>query len=170
MDLAPLLIWLKLIHVLGAFGLVLAHGASVAVAFKLRGERDRIRIQALVELSNAYLNAFYLALVVVLVAGILAGIAGGYWTDGQLWLWASLVVFFAMIIGMYVLAAPYYEAVRHAVGLATFNDLRKGLDPPPPIEEGELAVLLASPRPIYIAALGLGGVALLVYLMVIKPF
>ena len=42
MDLGPLLIWLKFIHVLAALALVLAHGASAAVAFKLRRERDRV--------------------------------------------------------------------------------------------------------------------------------
>jgi hypothetical protein len=170
MDLAPFLIWLKLIHILAALALVLAHGASTAVAFKLRGERDRVRIQALVDLSNAYLNAFYLAFTVVLIAGILSGIAGGYWTSGQLWIWASLIVFFATAIGMYLLASPYFETIRHAVGIATFNDIRKGLEPPSPLGDGELAVLLASRRPIPIAAVGLGGIVLLVYLMVIKPF
>ena len=170
MDLAPFLIWLKLLHILGALGLMLTHGASSAVAFKLRGERDRVRIQALVELSNTYLNAFYLALAVVLIAGILTGIAGGYWTSGQLWIWASLILFFATVIAMYLLATPYFEAIRHAVGIATFNDIRKGLAPPPPLGDRELVILLASRRPISIAAVGLGGIVLLVYLMVVKPF
>src|SRR5712691_11801215 len=107
MDLGPFLVWLKFIHILGALGLVLAHGASAAVAFKLRSERDRARIGALVDLSNAYLNSFYLAFTVVLIAGILTGIAGGYWTSGQLWTWAALVLFFVIAVGMYVLATPY---------------------------------------------------------------
>ena len=170
MDVAPFLIWLKFIHILGALALVLTHGASTAVAFKLRGERDRVRIRALIDLSNAYLNAFYLALAVVLIAGILTAIAGGYWTNGQLWIWASLVLFVAILIGMYVLATPYYQEVRHAVGIPTYNDLRKGLAPPPPLGDHELASLLASRRPISIAAVGLGGILLLDYLMVIKPF
>jgi hypothetical protein len=170
MDLAPFLIWLKFVHILAALGLVLTHGASAAVSVKLRGERDRVRIGALIDLSNAYLNAFYLAFAVVLFAGILAGIAGGYWTGGQLWIWASLILFFAIAVGMYALATPYYEQVRHAVGIATFQDLRKGLSPPPPLADVELARLLASRRPFEISAVGLGGIALLVYLMVIKPF
>jgi hypothetical protein len=33
--------WVKLVHVLAIFGLLAAHGVSVGVAFKLRGERDR---------------------------------------------------------------------------------------------------------------------------------
>ena len=170
MDLAPFYVWLKLIHVLGALALVLTHGASAAVTFKLRGERDRVRIGALIDLSNAYLNAFYLALAVVLFAGILTGIGAGYWTSGQLWIWASLVVFVAILIGMYALAMPYFRDVRHALGMATFQDVRQGVAPPPPADDRALAELLTSGRPMAIAAVGLIGIVLLVYLMVLKPF
>lgn len=170
MDLAPFLVWLKLLHILGALGLLLAHGASAAVSFKLRGERDRVRIQALLDLSGASLNAFYLAFAVVLFAGILTGIAGGYWTSGQLWIWASLILFVATVVAMYVLASSWFASVRHAVGVATLQDIRKGLQPPPPLEDEELAALLTSRRPLTIAAVGLGAIVLLVYLMVLKPF
>jgi hypothetical protein len=170
MDLVPLLIWLKFIHVLGALGLVLTHGASAAVAFKLRGERDRGRIGALIDLSSAYLNAFYVSLAVVLFAGILAGIAGGYWTSGQLWIWVALIIFIAIVVGMYLLATPYYEQVRHGIGMASFNDIRKGLEPPPSLGDDELAVVLVSRRPLWVAAIGLIGIVVLVYLMVLKPF
>jgi hypothetical protein len=170
MDLAPFIIWLKLIHVLGALALMLAHGASAAVAFKLRTERDRTRIGALVDLSGASLSVFYVALLVVLVAGILTGIAGGYWTSGLLWIWASLVVFLVIVGGMYAMASSFFRDVRHAIGMATMFDARRGDSPPAPVGEGELAELLSSPRPMAVAALGLIGIAVLVYLMVLKPF
>jgi hypothetical protein len=170
MDLAPFYAWLKLLHVLGALGLVLAHGASVAVTFKLRGERDRVRIGALLDLSNAYLGAFYLAFAVVFIAGILTGISGAYWTSGQLWIWVAVVVFFAIVMGMYGLAMPYFRDLRHAIGLRTFEDIQKGLEAPPPASDAELAILLRSSRPIWVAAIGLIGILVLVYLMVVKPF
>ena len=170
MDLAPIYVWLKLIHVLAALGLVLAHGASAAVTFKLRSERDRVRIGALVDLSNAYLNAFYLAFAVVFSAGIVTGIAGGYWTNGQLWIWAALVVFVAIVVGMYALAVPHFEQLRHALGLQTFQDVRKGQPAPSPATDSELLALLQSGRPMGVAGVGLVGIVLLVYLMVVKPF
>jgi hypothetical protein len=170
MDLAPYYVWLKLLHVLGALGLVLAHGASAAVTFKLRGERDRVRIGALVDLSNAYLNAFYLAFAVVFIAGILTGISGAFWTSGQLWIWVALVVFVAIVVAMYALAVPHFQELRHALGVRTFQDIRKGLDAPPPASDAELIQLLRSNRPIWVAAVGLIGIVLLVYLMVVKPF
>ncbi|MBI2762276.1 MAG: hypothetical protein HYX54_00745 [Chloroflexi bacterium] len=170
MDLTPWLPLLRLIHVLAAFGFVLVHGASAMVAFKLRGERDRTRIQALLELSNAFLNWMYVALLVLLVAGILSGIAGGHWTDGRYWLWASLGLLIAIIAAMYVFAAPHFEALRHALGMATFNDLQKKLTPPPPATDAELARLLESSKPMQAAVIGIGGIALVVALMMLKPF
>lgn len=170
MDLGPLLIWLKFIHVLAALALVLAHGASAAVAFKLRRERDRVRIGALVDLSGASLSLFYLALLVVLVAGILAGIAGGYWTSGMLWIWVSLIVFVVIVAGMYALASPYFRDVRHAIGTPTMIDIRRGVEAPPALDDRGLDQLLMSSRPMAVAAVGLVGIVLLVYLMVIKPF
>lgn len=170
MDLGPLLIWLKFIHVLAALALVLAHGASAAVAFKLRSERDRARIGSLVDLSGASLSLFYLALLMVLVAGILTGIAGGYWTSGMLWIWVSLIVFVVIVMGMYALASPYFRDVRHAIGAPTMIDIRRGLEPPLALDDRELDQLLMSSRPMAVAAIGLVGIVLLVYLMVVKPF
>ncbi len=170
MDLTALRPWLILVHVLAVLGFVLVHGASASVAFRLRGERDPARVRALLELSNAYLTWAYVALLVLLVSGIVAGIVGGWWTGGQLWLWVSVGLLVAVIVGMYAVAAPYFESLRHAVGLPTYQDLRKGLDPPAPVSGDELALLLASPRPAIVAAVGLGGITLIATLMVIKPF
>lgn len=170
MDLTPWLPFLKVVHVLAAFGFVLVHGASAMVAFKLRGERDRTRIQALLELSNAYLNWLYVALLVLLLAGILSGIAGGHWNGGQYWLWVSLGLLIAILVAMYVLATPHFDALRHALGLPTFDDTRKKVAPPPPATDADLVSLLVSGRPIQAAIIGLGGIAIVVGLMVLKPF
>jgi hypothetical protein len=170
MDLSPWLPLLKLVHVLAAFAFVLVHGASAMVAFKLRGERDRTRVQALLEVSNAYLMWLYVALLVLLIAGVLSGIAGGYWTGGQYWLWASLGLLVGVIVAMYAIATPHFDALRHALGLATFNDVRKKLAPAPPATDADLASLLASSRPIQSAVIGIGGIAIIVALMILKPF
>ena len=170
MDLTPWLPLLRLVHVLAAFAFALVHGASAMVGFKLRGERDRTRIQGLLELSNAYLNWMYLALLVLLLAGILSGIAGGYWTSGRYWLWVSLGLLIGIVVAMYVIAAPHFEALRHALGIPTFNDVRNKQAPPPPATDEDLARLLGSSKPIQAAAIGIGGMAIIVALMMLKPF
>src|SRR5437764_15347560 len=102
MDLKPFHSWLVLLHILGVFAFLLAHGASVAVAFRVRSERDPTRIRALLDLSNGYLNAMYGGLVALLIFGILAGISGAWWTSGRLWIWAALVVLVGIVVGMYL--------------------------------------------------------------------
>jgi hypothetical protein len=170
MDIAALRPWLVLSHVLAVLAFVLVHGASAIVAFRLRSERDPVRVRALLELSNAYLNWMYGALLILLLSGIAAGIVGGWWTSGRLWLWASLALLVAVFVGMYAVAAPHFEALRHAVGLATYQDIREQRDPPPPVTDGELATLLESRRPAAVAMIGLGGIALITALMILKPF
>lgn len=170
MDLAPYLPVLRLVHVLGVLAFVLVHGASAMVAMRVRGERDPIRIRALLELSSAYQGWGWIALLIVLVSGILGGIAGGWWTSGQLWLWASVGVFIAITALMTPIPTAYLNDVRHAVGMATCDDTRKKLEPLAPVSDEELARVLDSNRPNIGAAIGLGGLAILVWLMMFKPF
>jgi hypothetical protein len=170
MNLGPFHSWLVLVHILGVFGFLIAHGASVAVAFRLRSEREPARIRALLDLSSSYLNALYLMFLVLLVGGILAGVSGGWWTSGKLWIWVALVVLVGIAIGMYVVALPFFNNVRHAVGLATYQDAQKGLPPPEPLPAGQLETLLSSPAPITTAAIGFGGIVIIAWLMVLKPF
>jgi hypothetical protein len=54
--------------------------------------------------------------------------------------------------------------------VATFDDMRKQREPPPPAPDEELARVLASPQPVIAAAIGVGGIAVLVWLMMLKPF
>jgi len=170
MDLAPYLPLFKFVHVLAALAFVLVHGASAAVALRVRGERDRTRIIALLELSSAFQMWGWIALAVLFFGGIVSGIAGGWWLGGQFWLWASLGVFLGITFLMTPIPTAYLNDVRHAVGMATYNDTKKNLEPPAPLPEEELAKVLDSNRPIIGAAIGLGGLAILVWLMMFKPF
>jgi hypothetical protein len=170
MDLGWLRPWLILIHVLSVVAFALVHGISAGVGFKLRTEREPARIRALLELSNAYLGTMYAALVLILVSGILAGIVGGWWTSGRLWIWVALGVFVAVGVAMYPLGVQHFDRLRGAVGLQTYAQKRSGGPPPDPASPAELELLLQSSRPVTVAAIGIGGLAILVWLMVLKPF
>ena len=74
--------WIVLLHVLGAFTFMTAHGASAGVVFKLRRGTSRERIAALLELSSASLRVTYLALLVMLLAGVAVGFWGSWWGRG----------------------------------------------------------------------------------------
>jgi hypothetical protein len=79
-------------------------------------------------------------------------------------------VLVAAIFAMYLLASPYYNRVRVAVGVQTYDQKRKGIQPGPPAPAGEIHRLLRSPQPFLV--MGTGTIALLVilWLMVYKPF
>ena len=84
----------------------------------------------------------------------------------MLWIWASLVVFVVILVGMYAMASTYFRDVRHAIGAPTMIDIRRGVEPPPALGDPELDRLLMSGRPTAVAAIGLIGIGLLVYLTV----
>jgi hypothetical protein len=169
MNLAPFLPWLVFLHIVGAFGLVLAHGVSVFAAFAIRGTRERARIVSLLELSGVSLGVLYISLLLLLLGGILAGIAAGWYTSGRLWIWAALILLILIVVSMYAMASRYYALVRNAVGLKAATD-PKDAPPPAPASEQELDALLRTNRPEQLAGIGGIGFLLILYLMVFKPF
>jgi hypothetical protein len=167
MNLAPYLSWIIYIHIVAAFAFVLSHGVSAFVAFRIRGERDPARIGALLDLSAASLGVMYTSLLLVLVAGILAAVVGGFFA--QLWPWAAIVTLVVVAGAMYPLASAYYTNVRHAIGQRTQRD--KPTDPAPvPMDAAGLATLLDNRRPEAIAVVGIVGLLVILWLMVLKPF
>ena len=155
------------VHVAGAFVFVLSHGVSMTVAFKLRRERDPTRIAALLELSEVSIYGVYAGILIVLASAIALGFMGGWW--GDLWMWISLALLIGLVVGMFFLGTTHYTKVRHAVGIKGYTD-KKDAPMPVPASPEELAALLASPRPFVLAAVGGGGLLILLWLMYFKPF
>jgi len=168
-DLGAYQSWFNLIHVLAVMAFILTHGLSGLMALRIRGERDRARIQTMVQLSSSFLVWGWLALAVLFVAGVLAGIAGGWWTSGRLWIWASLGVFVGVTILMTPIASSYMEAVRHGVGLPSLADQRRKQVAPEPASDEELERILGSSKPIWAAMIGVAGIVVLTWLMMSKP-
>jgi plastocyanin len=151
--------WWVFVHLVGVFGLLVSHGVSVAVTFRLRAERDPARAVALLEISGSSITAFYVSLGVLLLGGVGAAFDGGLWGYG--WIWASLATLAAVIAAMYALARPYYHRIRFVATALT---------------EGSRAVtpeqferLLQAPRSLSVAAIGFAGLVLILYLMLFKP-
>ena len=164
MDLYP---WIVFIHVAAAFLFVMGHGASMWTSDQIRRERDPARIRALLELSTRSLGLVYTALVTLLVAGIAAGIMGGHFSRG--WIWAAIVVLIAIIVLMYALASRYYARVREAVGMRSYM-MPKDAPEPTPVSAEELALLVDNRRPDVIGLVGIIGLLIILWLMMLKPF
>ena len=159
--------WVVVAHVVAAFTFALAHGVSAFVAFRLRQERRPDHVATLIGLSSASLSVMYPALGVLLIAGVAAGFMGDWW--GSAWIWISIGVLLAVATAMFLLGTRYYIAVRHAVGLTAPQDGRNA-QPPPIAPAEELDALLTSSRPQLLALIGGMGLALLIWLMEVKPF
>ncbi len=146
---------LRLLHLLGAFGFVAAHGATAVVTFKLKSESDPVRIRTMLDLSRSTRGLMYVSFVLLLGAGLKLGFLGDWWQFG--WIWASLGIFAFLFLAAFPLAVPYFKALRRA------------LDKTPPDSE-ELARLLRSSRPLVLAWVETVGILVIIWLMVYKPF
>jgi hypothetical protein len=154
MNLYP---WLVFLHVVGGFAFVLAHGASVMVAFRVRHARDPATMRALLDLSEYSMIFALPALLVVLASGIGLGFWGGHW--GRLWIWISLGLLIGIAVSMGLLGTAHYSRMRHAAKVASSSG---SLTP-------ELAGLRASRRPFLLAAIGGIGLLAILWLMAFKP-
>jgi hypothetical protein len=158
--------WIVFLHVLGAFAFVAAHGVSMVAAFQLRGERDRSRQAALLQLSGTGIGVMYVGLLLLLVAGIVAGFVGDHWGRG--WIWASLGILVAVIAVMYAVATPFYGRMRAAAGVGGTGQSADKFKPP--ATEADLDALATSSRPWVLAIVGGIGLVVIVWLMLSKPF
>jgi hypothetical protein len=152
--------WWVFLHVAGAVVFLVSHGVSMGVSLRLRGERDPRRIMALLDLSSNTISGLYVGLVLLLAGGIVAGFVGDWW--GQGWIWVALGTLVALMIFMYVVATPYYKRLRTIVGAMVEGSEAIGQD--------RLARLLAGPRAVVLAVVGIVGLLFIVYLMFFKPF
>ncbi len=159
--------WLVFLHIAGALGFMLAHGASASAAFALRHERRLERVQALLELSASSYGVMYLSLLVLLVSGIAAGFLGGWWGRG--WIWASLGLLIAIGVAMSVWGSRVCGGARKAAGLPYFENGEQQ-QPLEPAGAAEIEARLAMGNPLLLTAIGLGGLAVILWLMVFKPF
>jgi plastocyanin len=151
--------WWVFVHLAGVFGLLVSHGVSVAVTFRLRAEQDPARAVTLLEISSSSITAFYVSLGVLLLGGVVAAFDGGWWGYG--WIWASLATLAVVIVAMYALARPYYHRIRF-VASALVEGSRA-------VTPEQFESLLKAPRSLSVAAIGFTGLALILYLMLFKP-
>jgi hypothetical protein len=73
-----------------------------------------------------------------------------------------------MFAAMHARASTWFRDLRRAAGHA--YETGKGAQPAERPDAARLATLTASSRPMEIAAIGYGGLVLILWLMVMKPF
>ncbi|HKD76400.1 MAG TPA: hypothetical protein VKB76_12935 [Ktedonobacterales bacterium] len=161
--------WLVFLHILGVFGFLLAHGAATAVSFSLRNEREIPRIRAWLDLSRSAESVANISLLVLLAAGIAAGIMGNWW--GHLWIWTALGLLVLMSVSMFVLGSRPFNQLRMLVQRSeSMREKQEGVLAMNKFAEEQLAPLLKATHPLSLTVIGGGGLALILWLMLFKPF
>jgi uncharacterized membrane protein len=164
---ASLIIWLKYVHILAGFLFLLGHGTAVFVAFQLKKEDDPTRMKALLDVSGASWPTMMLSLLALLISGIITAFLAQAWGRG--WVWASLVLLLALAIWMFTVGQRTYHPLRKMLGMPY---LIQGKPQPAekerPLEE--IKAFVAKTRPKEVAVIGLGGFALILWMMIFKPF
>jgi amino acid transporter len=161
--------WLVFAHLLGVFGFLLAHGTTAAVTFALRRQREVERVRVLLDLSRGVTMVANVSLLVLLAAGITAGFMGNWW--GQGWIWASLGLFILIGVTMTLLGSRPLNRLRQLVHAG--NPSRSETISHSSLDtsaEKQLAVLLAATHSWLLTVIGGGGLALILWLMMFKPF
>ena len=167
MDLTPYIAWIIFIHVLAAFVFAAGHGVSIFVAFQIRRETDRVRMAALLDLSQLSVLIATIAVIVLFLAGILAGVVLNSWS--RTWIWASLFLLIAIAVSMTPLGIGHFNRIRVALGQRT-RDFKEGQPDPVPASDEALAAAVATRRPEQLLAIGGVGFVVILWLMMFKPF
>jgi hypothetical protein len=162
--------WIVFIHAAAILLFFMAHGTSMAVAFRLRRETDPGRVRALLDLSSWSLGvAPSIAFLVGLIAGIAVGIIGEHF--GRLWIWTSLVLLVVVTLYMTPGVAARLNVIRTAAGTQAINPFsRKAPPPAPEADPVALERALAAWNPAIPAVIGLVTFVVILWLMLFQPF
>ena len=159
--------WIIFLHVVSAFIFFMAHGVSIGVALWLRRERQLERLRTLLELSDASRMFVHPSLMVMLLSGIAGGFMLNWWHMG--WIWASLALLVFITVVMFRGMSPYFNKLRKAVG-SPYREGRKKQPALEPAPTSEIEALLTSGNMVVMTGIGIGIMAIIVYLMMYKPF
>jgi len=153
--------WVVFLHVISVFYFLLLHGVQMAVTFKLREQTDPATVEGVwVTMPNS-LTPLRISYAAIILTGLIAGFMSVWWRQG--WMWTSLVLLVAIAGVMNRVGAGYFIAVEAAATHALEN-------------QGDAAALEKfnavknSRTPEILSLVGLLGLAVILWLMMFKPF
>ena len=159
--------WLVFIHVLSAITFFLAHGAAAAMVFKVRSETDFARIRAMLDLSGSTFQAYALSFMVMGLTGLTMPFIIHIWNKA--WIWLSIILMLFISVWMFKVNDQQFKHLRRLVGLPYMIG-SKSFPAEPPASTEEVAALLKKINPYQWALVGYGIPAIVLWLMVFKPF
>ena len=156
--------WVVFAHVASVLAFMLAHGIHVTVMWAMRGEPDPER--ALTFFNDLPVaTGLRILLAAVIATGATAGFMGSWWGSG--WIWASLVLLAIIAVAMWRFGGGYFGLVQQAAEAAIGA---RATDPSNPAPMAAYDAARRSWHTIGMSVLGLGGIAIILWLMMFKPF
>jgi len=159
--------WLVFVHVLAAITFFLAHGTSAAMAFQVRKETDFARIRAMLDLSWSTMVLMGVSFLVMGLTGVILTSMIHIWNRGYIWL--SIVLMLFVFIYMAMFNENHYKQLRRLVGLPYMKG-SKQLPAEPASSSEEVAALIQKTSPMGLVLAGYVIPAIVLWLMIFKPF
>jgi hypothetical protein len=159
--------WLVFLHVLSAITFFLAHGAAAAMVFKVRSETDFARIRAMLDLSVSTFKLYMLSFLVMGLTGLTMPFLIHIWN--KVWIWLSIVLILFVVVWMGLVNEKQIKQLRRLVGLPYMQGSKEYPAELPSSPE-EVAALLKKINPTQWALVGYGIPAVVLWLMIFKPF
>jgi hypothetical protein len=159
--------WLLFLHILSVLTFFLTHGASVAMAFKIRTETNFERIRAMLDLSVAMINIMFMAFVGMGLTGLIMPFILKLWGKG--WIWASIVLMVIVTVQMGLMNEKRYKILRKLVGLPYMQGAKEyPAEEPASLQEVQAHIKKLRADELVIVGYVIPMVVL--WLMVFKPF
>lgn len=159
--------WILWLHILSAMAFMISHGASALMAFQIRREKKAPRVRALLDLSGGLWLLMAISFLLLLISGIVAGIMGRWWTKG--WIWLSILIFLLMVVIMTWFSGRHYHPIRKLAGMP-YMDGGKERPAEKPAPDLEIQHAVSQTAPGALLATGGLGTAVVLWLMLFKPF
>ena len=156
--------WLILLHVAAVLAFMLAHGVHISAMWRMRAEPDPVVSSTLLNVVPSAV-VLRILLAVIVGTGVLAGFMGSWWTRG--WIWTSLAVLVVIWVAMWRYAGAYYGLVEDAAARAIEA---RGSDATDATAQREFDAARRGWQTMAMTVVGFGGVAVILWLMMFKPF
>ena len=156
------------LHVASALGFFLFHGATASATYGLKRESGANRIVPLLKMREIGGAGGFLSIIITLITGIILSFMGRWWSD--IWVWASIAILLVISAVMGSTGRDNFDRVSYAVEPEKYKAPKdKKNDPTPPTDE-DLVAEQAKGRPLYLTVTGVVALALILWLMMFKPF
>ena len=137
------------------------------MVFKVRSETDFARIRAMLDLSVSTFKLYMLSFLLMGLTGLTMPFLIHIWD--KVWIWLSIVLIVFVTIWMGLVNEKQIKQLRRLVGLPYMQG-SKEFPAETPSSPEEVAALLKKINPYQWALVGYGVPAIVLWLMIFKPF